>query len=85
MRRRRAHQPERRAQVDVEHLVPRLVGGVLHRPGRDDAGGVDERGQPAERRDRLGHDLAGRARGRDVGLERLAPAACLLDFLSHLA
>ena len=84
MRHRRAHQPERRAQVDVQQLVPGRVGRLLDGPRREDARGIHERGQPAERPDGFRDNGIWRVRGGHVGLEGRAPAARAFDLLSYL-
>ena len=74
-----AHQ-EGAGEIDADRPVPLLQRKRLDRPvGGHGRGDIDERGEPAERRDRTGDNGAGARFIGDVNLQRADAAAALGD------
>ena len=64
-------------QVDVDDAVPLLLGDLVRRALRPDAGGVDERVQRARGLDRGRDDALAAGDAADVGLDGIDGAADL--------
>ena len=75
MGRRRTHQPERCAQVQRHHPIPRRIVGRLDRPGRDDPRGVDDDVDAAERVERGSNNAIGRLGRGEIDGARNGPSA----------
>ena len=74
--------PQRREvalEVDPDHRVPLLLGGVHQHPVAHEAGVVDQDVEPAELVDRLLHHRRGLLEVGHVGAVRHRPAARRLD------
>ena len=76
--------PQQALDVDGQHPLPFLHGGVDGRAEEHDAGVVDERVESSELVDRALHERLGLCPVPDVGLDRQRPATALGDPLGQL-
>ena len=84
VRQRLAHQPERRAQIDPHHRVPRRVGRVFDRAGRNHAGGVHEDVDPTKVVDRVLDNVCRRVLVGHVRRKRDGPSAGRRNLARHV-